>query len=289
MQKNIYIQSSKQEGSKMKQSEDFTAKLKPAGPGGAAIIAQERTRSTIPVDELSKYLLGQDFLERQQRMLSILMKDKLFSKTTQMNLSRPERYMLGLARAKALRRLADQHAWNDNDYDMARYLVDDISPYTLHQTMFRQTLREQTSDEQREYWLPRHQRWEIIGSYAQTEMGHGSNVRGIETEAKWDSKSKEFILHSPTLTASKWWNGSLGRTANHAIIFAQLLLPKPGAAGSNTEYDGYGPHPFVIQVRDMKTHQPLEGIVIGDIGPKYGYAPMDKVYMLLNHFRYAPR
>jgi acyl-CoA oxidase len=212
----------------MKQSEDFTTKLKPAGPGGDTIIANERARSSISVDQLSNYHF-EDFLERQDRMLKILAKNTLFSKTTQMNLSRLERYMLALARAKALRRLADQYSWKDDDYDVVRYLVDDVSPYTLHQTMFRQTLREQTSDEQRAYWLPRHQRWEIIGSYAQTEMGHGSNVGGIETEAKWDPETKEFILHSPTLTASKWWNGSLGRTANHAIIVAQLLLPKHGS------------------------------------------------------------
>jgi hypothetical protein len=37
-----------------------------------------------------------------------------------------------------------------------------------------------------------------------TELGHGSNVRGIECQARWMPKTKEFIIHSPTLTASKW-------------------------------------------------------------------------------------
>lgn len=27
---------------------------------------------------------------------------------------------------------------------------------------------------------------EYIGCYAQTELGHGSNVRGLETTATWD-------------------------------------------------------------------------------------------------------
>ena len=108
--------------------------------------------------------------------------------------------------------------------------------------------------------------WEIIGAYAQTELGHGSNVRGIELQATWDQSRKGFVLHSPTLTASKWWNGTLGRTATHAVVIAQLMLPNAP--------DGkpvlYGPHPFVIQVRDMKTHKPPSSIVVGDIGPKYG-------------------
>jgi acyl-CoA oxidase len=35
----------------------------------------------------------------------------------------------------------------------------------------------------------------------------------------------------------------------------------------------------------MKTHQPLPGIVVGDIGAKYGYAPMDNAYCLFDNFR----
>lgn len=111
-------------------------------------------------------------------------------------------------------------------------------------------------------------------------MGHGSNVRGLELEARWDPKTKEFILNSPTLTASKWWPGSLGRTANHAIVVAQLMLPD-----GKSKYKSYGPHPFVVQIRDMSTHKPLLGIAAGDIGPKYGYTSMDNGYMLFNNFR----
>jgi acyl-CoA oxidase len=108
---------------------------------------------------------------------------------------------------------------------------------------------------------------EIIGAYAQTELGHGSNVRGIELEATWDQNAKEFILHSPTLTASKWWNGTLGRTATHAVVIAQLLLP----SDNDGDLISYGPHPFIVQVRDAVTHKPPSSIVLGDIGPKYGY------------------
>jgi acyl-CoA oxidase len=136
--------------------------------------------------------------------------------------------------------------------------------------------------------MPKIDGWEIIGAYAQTELGHGSNVRGLELEAKWDPKEKEFILHSPTLTASKWWNGTLGRTANHAIVVAQLLIPKPGTP-QDSQYESHGPHPFIVQVRDMKTHQPLDGIVVGDIGPKYGYASMDNAYMLFHEHRLGPQ
>ena len=263
---------------------DFTSALKPAYPDGTAALAKERSESLVDVLDLSRQLLGEKFLERQSRIVAVLQEDALFSKTNQMNLSRPDRYHLGLARAKALRRLSDKLLWDEEDYKFAEYLVDDVSPYFLHLTMFATTIREQGSEQQKAYWMPKIEKWEIIGAYAQTELGHGSNVRGIELEAKWDPKTKEFILHSPTLTSCKWWNGSLGRTSTHSIVVAQLLLPVSSPEGSS-KYESHGPHPFIVQVRNMKTHQPLEGIVIGDIGAKYGYASMDNAYMLFNNHR----
>ncbi|POM75384.1 Hypothetical protein PHPALM_7521 [Phytophthora palmivora] len=58
--------------------------------------------------------------------------------------------------------------------------------------------------------------YKILGAYAQTELGHGSNVQGIETVATYDKATQEFIIDSPTLTSRKWWPGGLGKTANHA-------------------------------------------------------------------------
>ncbi|KAJ5647967.1 hypothetical protein N7490_004339 [Penicillium lividum] len=262
---------------------DFTDKLRPSQPDGPATLAREREQSHISVDELGHHLFSSDgFLERQARILPILQREPLLGKDKQQTLSRTERFKLGLARAKLLRRLVDQHQWSHDDYKMAEYLVSDVSPYFLHLEMFVTTVREQGNEAQRAHWMPLIDSWKIVGAYAQTELGHGSNVRGLELQARWDPQSREFILHSPTLTASKWWNGSLGRIANHAIVVAQLLLPK---SESPDQYVSHGPHPFIVQVRDMNTHQPLDGVVVGDIGPKYGYITMDNAYMLFNNFR----
>lgn len=57
---------------------------------------------------------------------------------------------------------------------------------------------------------------------------------------------------------------------------------------TDADYEGHGPQTFIVQIRDKKTHQPLPGIAVGDIGPKYGYASMDNGYMLFDHFR-VPR
>ena len=245
---------------------DFTANLKPhPSANGAAILAEERQRSSISPSTLSTHLFGPEHLSRQQRILTILQKEKLFSKTNQANLSRPDRYKLGLARGKRMRQLMDTHNWDMDDLLMAEYLIDEPQPYHLHMSLFAAAMRDQTTAEQSAYWQPKIDSWEIVGAYAQTELGHGSNVRGIECEARWDQGRREFVLHSPTLTASKWWNGTLGRTATHAVVVAQLMLPSDGGWVSQ------GPHPFIVRIRDEKTHRPLDGIVVGDIGPKYGY------------------
>jgi acyl-CoA oxidase len=133
-------------------------------------------------------------------------------------------------------------------------------------------LKEQGTPEQHELFYNKAANYEIIGCYAQTELGHGSNVRGLETTATWVPEDKTFIIHSPHLTASKWWIGSLGRTANHAVVMAQLII-----SGKS-----YGPHPFFVQIRDLKTHEPLENISIGDIGSKFGYNTMDNGFLLFN-------
>ncbi|KAJ5527825.1 fatty-acyl coenzyme A oxidase (Pox1) [Penicillium frequentans] len=266
---------------------DFTDHLQPSHPSGPVILEKERAESKISVDELAQHLLSQDgHLHRQARILSILEKEPLFDKKGQANLSREDLFKLALARAKLLRRLVDRHGWNSDDYKMAETLVDDVSPYFLHMHMFVTTIREQASDAQQNHWMPLIESFKIIGAYAQTELGHGSNVQGLELQARWDPYTREFILHSPTLTASKWWNGSLGRTANHAIVVAQLLLPKPGSKRPTIpEYESLGPHSFIVQVRDMENHQPLSGVVIGDIGPKFGYPTIDNAYMLFDQFR----
>jgi hypothetical protein len=49
------------------------------------------------------------------------------------------------------------------------------------------------------YWL-----WCFLLMIGRTELGHGSNVRGIECQARWVPETQEFIINSPTLTASKW-------------------------------------------------------------------------------------
>jgi len=59
-----------------------------------------------------------------------------------------------------------------------------------------------------------------LGCFGMTEIGHGTNVMGLETTATYDHATREFILSSPTHTAAKLWIGAAGRTANRCTVFA---------------------------------------------------------------------
>ena len=49
-------------------------------------------------------------------------------------------------------------------------------------------------------------------------------MQGIETEAVLDLDTDEWVLHTPSITATKYWPGGLGIQATHAIIFAKLII-----------------------------------------------------------------
>lgn len=251
---------------------DFVKSLMPAGESGTEILERERAGSNINVQRLSEFMFGREYLDRKQKVEKQLLAEPIFHKDKNYFEGRVDKFKTALARGKKIRQLQVKHKWTKDDSHVAQALMGEPTPYGLHASMFITTLRDQGTPEQHELFLKRAENYEIIGAYAQTELGHGSNVRGLETTATWNPTNKTFIMHSPSLTASKWWIGSMGRTANHAVVMAQLIV-----GGKN-----YGPHPFVVQIRDMKTHKPLPNVHVGDIGPKFGYNTMDNGFLLLN-------
>ncbi|XP_057330824.1 probable peroxisomal acyl-coenzyme A oxidase 1 [Microplitis mediator] len=154
-------------------------------------------------------------------------------------------------------------------------LIQNGNPLVLHYVMFIPTIMGQGTIEQQGYWISRAWSCNIIGTYAQTELGHGTFIRGLETTATYDPDTKEFILNSPTRTSYKWWPGGLGHTANYAVVVAQLY----------TQGICRGIHPFIVQLRDEETHEPLSGIKIGEIGTKLGMNSTNNGFLGFNEVR----
>jgi acyl-CoA oxidase len=114
-----------------------------------------------------------------------------------------------------------------------------------------------------------------IGCFGLTELGHGSNARSILTTAHYDKRTKEFVIHTPREEAMKFWIGGAGKTSNISVIFAQLYI------GDNS----YGPHAFIVPLRDRDTHLPLPGVILGDCGKKIGCDSVDNGFIIFNKFR----
>ena len=69
-------------------------------------------------------------------------------------------------------------------------------------------------------WARKCEDGEDIGCFGLTELGHGSNVRGIKTTAIYDKETKEFVLNTPSQDAMKFWIGGAAKSSNTCAIFA---------------------------------------------------------------------
>ncbi|XP_063394821.1 probable peroxisomal acyl-coenzyme A oxidase 1 isoform X1 [Cydia fagiglandana] len=250
-------------------------------------LQRERDKCSFDIKVLTTFIDGtpQKTLERKYREKIMLSERELSEGVAEEYLGHKERYENSIRKSvilfKLVRRLQEEGRSNITNYrDVISGLLGssstrDGSPFGVHYIMFMPAILNQGTEEQQMTWLPRAWNCSIIGSYAQTELGHGTFIRGLETTATYDPDTKEFVLHSPTLTSYKWWPGGLGHTANYCIVVAQLY----------TKGQCHGIHSFIVQVRDEDTHVPLPGIKVGDIGAKLGLNSVDNGFLGFDHLR----
>lgn len=123
-------------------------------------------------------------------------------------------------------------------------------------------------------YLPDIASLKLLGGFAMTESGHGSNVRDIETTAIYDIETEEFIINSPSMSARKEWIGNAARDGRMMTVFAQL----------ETGGENYGVHAFVVPVRDEEGVT-LPGIRIEDCGHKMGLNGVDNGRLYFDNVR----
>ncbi|XP_077249949.1 acyl-CoA oxidase 2 [Tasmannia lanceolata] len=109
------------------------------------------------------------------------------------------------------------------------------------------------------------------GCFAMTELHHGSNVQGLQTIARFDPITDEFIIDTPNDGAIKWWIGNAAVHGKFATVFARLVLP----THETKEGADMGIHAFIVPIRDLETHCTLPGIEIHDCGHKVGLNGVD--------------
>lgn len=105
---------------------------------------------------------------------------------------------------------------------------------------------------------------QLPGCYAMTETGHGSNVRELETVARYEHETRQLVVHSPTRASGKDWIGNAACHGRLATVFARLIV--------NDE--DHGVHAMLVPIRHVDgTVAP--GVTIEDRGLKLGLNGVD--------------
>ncbi|KAI9017695.1 acyl-CoA dehydrogenase/oxidase C-terminal [Gaertneriomyces semiglobifer] len=249
--------------------------------GPMASLAEERETPAFPVREMTYFLDGgekQTLLK--ERIMLQFERDPVWQVDNQHDLSLQEIRERTMAKV----RRAAYHVANEpvEVFKTRMELISVLDPGTwtrigVHYGLFFGALTGSANPEQLSYWVQRGALSlnGVIGCFAMTELGHGSNVAGLETTATFDEASDEFIIHTPTLTATKWWIGGAAQTATHSVVFARLIV----------KGKDYGVKNFVVPLRNPETFELKPGIVIGDIGAKMGRHGVDNGWIQFTHVR----
>ena len=115
-----------------------------------------------------------------------------------------------------------------------------------------------------ERFLPAISRGELLGVFAMSELGHGSNVRELETTATYDAATCEFVIHTPRHEAHKEWLGNAAQHGRMATVFAQLIV--------NGKREGV--HALLVPIRN-EDDTPCNGVRLEDTGAKEGLNGVD--------------
>ncbi|KAF3549799.1 hypothetical protein DY000_02001876 [Brassica cretica] len=245
---------------------------------GGDHLAHERNKAEFDVNEMKIVWAGsRHAFEVSNRMSRLVASDPVFDKSNRAVMTRKELFKNTLRKSAHAWKLINELRLSDEESVIFKYFMDQPGFLDLHWRMFVPAIKGQGTEEQKQKWLPLANKMQIIGCYAQTELGHGSNVQGLETTATFDPQTDQFILHSPTQTSSKWWPGGLGKVSTHAVVYARLI----------TNGKDHGVHGFIVQLRNLDDHSPLPGITIGDIGVKFGngaYNSMDNGFLMFDKF-----
>ncbi|MGM7646024.1 acyl-CoA dehydrogenase family protein [Nocardia sp. JW2] len=115
---------------------------------------------------------------------------------------------------------------------------------------------------------------DLLGCFAMTESGHGSDVAVLETTATYDPATQEFVVDTPTPSARKDYIGGAAEHARMAAVFAQLV----------TEGKNQGVHCFLVPIRD-ENGADLPGVTTSDDGRKGGLPGVDNGRIVFDNVR----
>lgn len=125
-----------------------------------------------------------------------------------------------------------------------------------------------------EHYLPAILSLDLLGCFAMTETGHGSDVQHLRTTAEYDPTTGEFTLTTPDVMARKDYIGNAARDGRMAVVFAQLI----------TGGEPHGVHAFLVPIRGSED-TPMPGVHIEDCGVKAGLNGVDNGRLMFDNVR----
>jgi acyl-CoA oxidase len=103
----------------------------------------------------------------------------------------------------------------------------------------------------------------LLGCFAMTEHGHGSNVAALGTVTTYDPDTDELVVTTSRPDAFKDYIGNAARHGELAVVFTRLVV-----AGED-----HGVHAVLVPIR--VDGAPAPGVRIEDDGPKMGLNGVD--------------
>ncbi|MDN4481978.1 acyl-CoA dehydrogenase family protein [Demequina lignilytica] len=117
----------------------------------------------------------------------------------------------------------------------------------------------------------------LLGAFAMTELGHGSDVQHLETTLTYMRETDEIEVHSPTPSSRKAYLGNAARHGTMAAVFGQLVV----------DGERHGIHVVLVPIRDDHGVD-LPGVTTGDHGHKGGLLGVDNGTLQFDRVR-VPR
>lgn len=245
-------------------------------------LADERAHAKFPTREVTYWLDGgKRATEQLEKIMTMVERDPVFSNDHFYDQDQDDIRVNTMKRVAAIAGYIENA---DDEKDMQRRLstigLVDPSAYTrcgVHFGLFLNGVRGGGTSEQLNYWVRQGagNLRKFFGCFCMTELGHGSNVAGLETTATFDEQTDEFIVHTPHLGATKWWIGGAAHTATHTLCYARLIV----------KGKDYGVRQFVVPLRNPDNHAILPGIALGDIGKKMGRDGIDNGWVQFSNVR----